>query len=661
MSSFPTGRLFRFLTASSRRPLVGASSMTSRRAGGRPARSAPGLELLEDRTLLSGTGGALDVASAFNVFVLGDVTQSYTDSEGRVAAAGDVRLTGYGIGSTLSNSAGQRDDLVVGGRLTYDQGQVFNGNIVYGGTAVLQNVGLPNGTARQGVPVDFTAARTRLDALSAAFAGLAVNGVTDDTYGTLLLAGADPNLDVFSLSAGELASANGMNITAPAGATVLVNVSGTAAQMQYFGMTLSGTDKQHVVFNFPDATSLTMAGISVQGSVLAPGADVTFSNGNLDGTLVAGTLTGSGEFHNIPTLAQIPTQTPAPPDVTVTMTTSTPVVFAGGQASFAVSVANTGQGTATGVSFADSLPAGLNNDVVWSVASQSGAGAFSVGGSGPGGQSLLFSPITLVPGASYTVTVTGRTTSADLSQGGVAGALLNTATVSAANEAPSLQNLQASATVTVQAARLVQAGDFATIGFWQNQNGQALIQQLNGGSSATALGNWLAANFPHLYGASVDPSNPLDQNLTNATNDAVARYYVTLFGSQGLNKTYAQVMAVALGAYATSTTLTGGTYARPYGFNVSAGGSGSDVVNVGSNGLALGLPNNQNQTVLALLQAADNAAANKTLDANLGAANTLFSGINQTGDILLMRYRLRRAFTLAISLGRTPGRIPGSA
>jgi choice-of-anchor A domain-containing protein/uncharacterized repeat protein (TIGR01451 family) len=783
MSLFRPGRLFRFLTASFRRPLAGAPVPTSSgRGGGRPARPAPALEPLEDRTLLSGTGGALGVAGAFNVFVLGQVTQSYTDSEGRVAAGGDVRLTGYGIGSALPNSAGQRDDLVVGGRLTYDQGQVFNGNIVYGGTGVLQNVGLPNGTARQGAPVDFAAARTQLDALSAAFAGLAANGTAADTYGTLRLAGADPILDVFSLSAGELASANGLNITAPTGATVLVNVSGAAAQMQYFGMTVSGTDQQHVLFNFPDAASLTMAGISVQGSVLAPGADVTFSNGNLEGTLVAGTLTGSGEFHNFPTLAEIPAQVPAQtpaPDVTVTKTTSTPVVNAGGQASFTVTVANDGQGTATGVSFADPLPAGLGNDVVWSVASQSAAGAFSVGGSGPGGQSLLFSPTALAPGASYSATVTGRTTFADVSPGtftgtlpntatvsaaneapslqnqwasatvtvvapdvtvtksadqasvtagqtagftvtiknagaGIAtgvtlsdplpagpgkdiswvidagkdnpsdfavtgtvgrqtltlsgsflttlgdalaagqwisvhitgvttpndataaapGLLLNTATVSAADEAPSLQNQRASATVTVQAARLVQAGDFATIGFWLNQNGQALIRQLDGGSGATALGNWLAANFPNLFGASIDPSNPLERNLTNATNAAVASYYLTLFGSQGLNKTYAQVMAVALGAYATSSTLAGGTYARPYGFNVAASGSGAAVVNVGSNGAALGLPNNQTQTVLALLRAADQAAASQTLKANLGAVNTIFSGINQTGDIL---------------------------
>ena len=60
----------------------------------------------------------------------------------------------------------------------------------------------------------------------------------------------------------------------------------------------------------------------------------------------------------------------------------------------------------------------------------------------------------------------------------------------------------------------------------------------------------------------------------------------------------------------------------------------TDVVKVGSNGPALGLPKNQTQTVLALLRAVDQTAANKALKANLGAINTIFSSINQTGDIL---------------------------
>src|SRR5207248_1223758 len=138
---------------------------------------------------------------------------------------------------------------------------------------------------RHGTALDFGAAQAQLTGLSTAWAALAANGTATDSYGALNPKGSDPSLDVFAVSASQLAGANGLNISAPAGATVLVNVSGTAGQMQYFGMTVSGTDRQHVLFNFAAATTLTVAGISVQGSVLAPHADVSFNNGNLEGTL----------------------------------------------------------------------------------------------------------------------------------------------------------------------------------------------------------------------------------------------------------------------------------------------------------------------------------------------------------------------------------------
>jgi choice-of-anchor A domain-containing protein len=282
-------------------------------------RARPAVEELENRTLLSTAASPLGVAADFNVFVLGALNQSVTDVQGRVAAGGDAHLTDYGVGDGLTNSAGQRDDLVVGGALTYTRGQVFNGNVVTGGTASLTGVGLPNGTARQGTPVDFTAAAGQLTGLSAAWAALAANGVASVANGSLSLTGTDPALDVFAVSGSQLASASGLTITAPAGATVLVNVSGSAGQLQSLGMSVSSTDRQHVLFNFPAASTLTLGGVSFQGSILAPLADVTFNNGNLEGTLIARSLTGNGEFHNFPTQVQItatappPVTPPAPP------------------------------------------------------------------------------------------------------------------------------------------------------------------------------------------------------------------------------------------------------------------------------------------------------------------------------------------------------------
>src|SRR5262249_55198779 len=53
----------------------------------------------------------------------------------------------------------------------------------------------------------------------------------------------------------------------------------------------------------------------------------------------------------------------------------------------------------------------------------------------------------------------------------------------------------------------VSSGQTASIGFWQNKNGQNLIKSLNGAPNATQLGNWLAATFPNLYGAGAGPNN----------------------------------------------------------------------------------------------------------------------------------------------------------
>src|SRR5262245_7055737 len=268
----------------------------------RPLRTFLELVHLEDRQAPAGLG----VAANFNAFVFSSYTASSTDTGGRLAVGGDATLTNYSIGSALPNSHGTRDDLIVGGNLSYTNGQVFTGNAIYGGTASFSAVGLPGGTALQGNRIDFGAAATALAAESAYWSSLAANATTADHFGSLALTGSDPNLNVFTVSGAVLSSANGLTIAGPAGSTVLVNVSGTSDRLENMGMSVAGTDRQHVLFNFYEATSLQVAGISVQGSVLAPGADVRFDNGNLEGTLVARSLSGGGEFHLFPSLINLP-------------------------------------------------------------------------------------------------------------------------------------------------------------------------------------------------------------------------------------------------------------------------------------------------------------------------------------------------------------------
>jgi hypothetical protein len=192
----------------------------------------------------------------------------------------------------------------------------------------------------------------------------------------------------------------------------------------------------------------------------------------------------------------------------------------------------------------------------------------------------------------------------------------------------------------------IAAGQTATIGFWQNKNGQNLIKSLNGGSSGTQLGHWLAATFPNMYGTGAGAGS-----LAGKTNAEVAAYYKILFSRNGNSaagggppKMEAQVLATALAVYVTNQTLAGST-AVAFGFTVSQYGAGAAEFNVGSRGAAFGLANNATATVLDLLLAVnarstagrlydldDDGDANDALETLYRTlANDLFTAINEAG------------------------------
>ena len=80
--------------------------------------------------------------------------------------------------------------------------------------------------------------------------------------------------------------------------TAIVNVRGNSSIfMQTGSFTLTGTNAYRVLYNFGTDTEVTIKNVGVKGSLLAPSAAVTFDNGHIDGTLVAASLSGTGESH----------------------------------------------------------------------------------------------------------------------------------------------------------------------------------------------------------------------------------------------------------------------------------------------------------------------------------------------------------------------------
>jgi choice-of-anchor A domain-containing protein len=78
----------------------------------------------------------------------------------------------------------------------------------------------------------------------------------------------------------------------------VVNIRGGSATFTSFGHSFSGGIDQHgVLYNFVDATAVDAHGYGFWGTVLAPYAHITFSNGSFDGGIYAQSLTGNAEGH----------------------------------------------------------------------------------------------------------------------------------------------------------------------------------------------------------------------------------------------------------------------------------------------------------------------------------------------------------------------------
>ncbi len=248
---------------------------------------------------LASPGAALaDTATDYNLFVIGSMTASNSDVQGRAAVGGSATISNYSVG-THASPAGV--NFVVGGNLNASSGTGV-GKTVVGGSHTLSSFTTslqPSGTA---LPVDFTAEANRLVGLAANLSGYAANATASNAYGTLTLAGVASGLNVFDISSSLLASANGIKINLAAGATALINVSGAAASISNLQIWLEGSaSSSNILWNFYDATTLSFSGVTVRGSVLAPTAAYLGGNGNIEGTLIVnsfGNKNGTTELHS---------------------------------------------------------------------------------------------------------------------------------------------------------------------------------------------------------------------------------------------------------------------------------------------------------------------------------------------------------------------------
>jgi choice-of-anchor A domain-containing protein len=304
----------------------------------------------------------LGLAFEYNVFMFDDIEQYGTDVEGRVAAGGDitygkanevvgdtvVKANGFSVARKVKDTYGL-SDLVAGNNVRLENGSVGyfqkessgapeyqKGIVNWGGTATIAgDVGFDKINSGPATPINFVAEQKSLTSMSGSWGGLSANGKTDFSYNDqnklyrIQLTGADSNLNVFSLDATKIGQNLGFYIDAPLTSTVLVNITGATANLINFGFyfkdyedKIPGSDyipgssefypNSNILFNFLDATLLTIDQIEINGSILAPFAHVDFMmNSHIDGNLIAYSLFGGGESHMELFKGQLPVPEPS--------------------------------------------------------------------------------------------------------------------------------------------------------------------------------------------------------------------------------------------------------------------------------------------------------------------------------------------------------------
>ncbi|KFI34279.1 hypothetical protein CG51_04140 [Haematobacter missouriensis] len=286
-----------------------------------------------------------DILQQFNLVVLGDAT-SDSEVEGRSYVAGNLSGTSnYWIGGSHAPQApSDYATLTVGGNLTGPVQVNRGGNVVVGGDAT--GVDLNGGgsatiggvaTQVQGGPVTSGAAvspgfsdlfptsiaQTVKDS-SLSFGSL--SGTAAPITGNTAYFGAGmAGLTVYDMTLAQVSSLGQVDFSRlGAGESILINVTGTGTG-SFLANPLGGTGAaEHVLWNFVDATDLTLHGIV--GSVLAPLTHVIVAN-PVEGALIAGTATLDSEVHLRPTEGNF--TPPEPPPAPVPLPAALPLLLAG--------------------------------------------------------------------------------------------------------------------------------------------------------------------------------------------------------------------------------------------------------------------------------------------------------------------------------------------
>lgn len=239
--------------------------------------------------------GALGAAGRYGNFVWDNFTSLSSTVEGRLAIGGNSNLYNFVVGEKLDPDK-LHDVVIAGGNVTFSSGRIHNGNLIAGGSVTgvgdtVRTSMAPGAlvTGNIAIPVNFSVEREYLQYLSSNLASLPKNGEIEiDQSGINLKGNCVSPVQIFNLNSGNLADINALTVNCiPAGATIVVNILGDSASVSAINMQSLTNLRDKVLFNFPQAIVLNFSSATIEGSVLAPWAQIDQASGYTQGQVIS--------------------------------------------------------------------------------------------------------------------------------------------------------------------------------------------------------------------------------------------------------------------------------------------------------------------------------------------------------------------------------------
>lgn len=254
--------------------------------------------------------------SEYNLILLDDLTTNSIHVYDKTFIGGNLQTNGWSeFGSRMDRNTRENSLEVVGnmgGSGVHVQAGYaeFGGNNTLGGVNCNGNGLGGNACLAPGASLgdQATDLANRLYADAQWFAALTGNGslLANGSNKTLNYTGSDA-VAVFNLDGNSLFSQNAnWALNAGAAQTVVINVSGSSianaggVNMNNGFSALANSNNigaSNILWNFYEATSINFGSMRVNGSVLAPFADITMQN-DFDGAVAARSYSGAGQVHN---------------------------------------------------------------------------------------------------------------------------------------------------------------------------------------------------------------------------------------------------------------------------------------------------------------------------------------------------------------------------